>query len=90
MCFREQETKIKLRTGKGVSVWPRIAIPGVRAAQPRSVRTGEAKSVTNLCLWRKRRPDGLRARLPRIEELIQFARKNGYKRLGIAHCGGLA
>lgn len=35
-------------------------------------------------------PDGLRTRLPRIEELIQFSRKNGYKRLGIAHCGGLA
>ncbi|MGD9142349.1 MAG: DUF1847 domain-containing protein, partial [Dehalococcoidia bacterium] len=26
----------------------------------------------------------------RIEELIQFARKCGYKRLGIANCGGLA
>lgn len=35
-------------------------------------------------------PDGLRTRLPRIEELIQFARKNGYKKLGLAHCGGLA
>jgi len=36
-------------------------------------------------------PDGsLRTRLPRIEELIQFARKCGYTRLGIAHCGGLA
>jgi uncharacterized metal-binding protein len=38
----------------------------------------------------ERLPDGLRTRLPRIEELIQFARKCGYKRLGIAHCGGLA
>jgi len=38
----------------------------------------------------ERRPDGLRTKLTRIEELIQFARKNGYKRLGIAHCGGLA
>jgi uncharacterized metal-binding protein len=38
----------------------------------------------------ERRPDGLRTKLPRIEELIQFARKCGYKRLGIAHCGGLA
>ena len=37
----------------------------------------------------ERLPDGLRTRLPRIEELIQFARKCGYKRLGIAHCGGL-
>jgi uncharacterized metal-binding protein len=35
-------------------------------------------------------PDGLRTRLPRIEELIQFARKCGYKRLGLAFCGGLA
>jgi uncharacterized metal-binding protein len=37
----------------------------------------------------ERLPDGLRTRLPRIEELIQFSRKCGYKRLGIAHCGGL-
>jgi uncharacterized metal-binding protein len=38
----------------------------------------------------ERLPDGLRTRLPRVEELIQFARKCDYKRLGIAHCGGLA
>jgi uncharacterized metal-binding protein len=38
----------------------------------------------------ERLPDGLRPKLPRIEELIQFARKCGYKRLGLAHCGGLA
>jgi uncharacterized metal-binding protein len=37
----------------------------------------------------ERLPDGIRAKLPRIEELIQFARKCGYKKLGIAHCGGL-
>jgi uncharacterized metal-binding protein len=37
----------------------------------------------------ERLPDGLRATLPRIEELIQFVRKCGYKKLGIAHCGGL-
>jgi len=37
----------------------------------------------------ERLSDGVRAKLPRIEELIQFARKCGYKRLGIAHCGGL-
>ena len=35
-------------------------------------------------------PDGLRTRLPRIEELIRFARKCGYTTLGLAHCGGLA
>jgi uncharacterized metal-binding protein len=38
----------------------------------------------------ERLPDGLRTRLPRIEETIQFARKCGYKRLGLAHCAGLA
>jgi uncharacterized metal-binding protein len=38
----------------------------------------------------ERLPDGLRTKLPRIEELIQFARKCEYRRLGIAHCGGLA
>jgi uncharacterized metal-binding protein len=38
----------------------------------------------------ERLPDGLRTKLPRVEELIQFARKCGYRRLGLAHCGGLA
>jgi uncharacterized metal-binding protein len=38
----------------------------------------------------ERGPDGLRTKLPRVEELVQFARKCGYKRLGLAHCGGLA
>ena len=38
----------------------------------------------------ERLPDGMRTKLPRIEELIQFARKCDYKRLGLAHCGGLA
>ena len=32
----------------------------------------------------ERLPDGMRAKLPRIEELIQFARKCNYKKLGIA------
>jgi len=38
----------------------------------------------------QRLPDGLRTKLPRIEELIQFARKCDFKRLGLAFCGGLA
>ena len=38
----------------------------------------------------ERFPGGMKTKLPRIEELIQFARKCGYKRLGLAHCGGLA
>ncbi len=37
----------------------------------------------------ERLQDGIRAKLPRIEELIQFARKCNYRKLGIAHCGGL-
>jgi uncharacterized metal-binding protein len=37
----------------------------------------------------ERLTDGVRAKLPRIEELIQFARKCCYKKLGIAHCAGL-
>jgi uncharacterized metal-binding protein len=34
-------------------------------------------------------PDGLRPKNPRIVELVRFARKCGYRRLGIAFCGGL-
>ena len=35
-------------------------------------------------------PDGRRTKNPRILELIQFAQKCGYKKLGIAFCGGLS
>ncbi len=34
--------------------------------------------------------DGLRTKNPRILELIQFARKNNFQKLGLAFCGGLA
>lgn len=34
-------------------------------------------------------PEGLTTRYPRVEEIVQFAKKMGYKKLGIAFCGGL-
>ena len=34
-------------------------------------------------------PDGRRAKNPRILELIEFAQKCGYTKLGLAFCGGL-
>jgi len=34
-------------------------------------------------------PEGKTPRNPRVEETIQFARKMGYRRLGIAFCAGL-
>ena len=34
-------------------------------------------------------PDGLRTRNTRVEEIIQLCKKCGFKRLGIAFCGGL-
>ena len=34
-------------------------------------------------------PEGLTPRNPRVEEVAQFAKKMGYKKLGIAFCGGL-
>lgn len=35
-------------------------------------------------------PEGIRTRIPRVEETMQFARKCGYANLGIAFCAGLA
>jgi uncharacterized metal-binding protein len=35
-------------------------------------------------------PEGLTTRNPRVEEVVQFAKKMSYKKLGIAFCGGLA
>ena len=34
-------------------------------------------------------PEGLTTRFPRVEEIAQFAKKMGYKKLGIASCLGL-
>ena len=34
-------------------------------------------------------PEGMTPRNPRVEEVAQFARKMGYKKLGIAFCNGL-
>ncbi len=34
-------------------------------------------------------PEGLTTRYPRVEEVAQFARKMGYKKLGVAFCEGL-
>ena len=34
-------------------------------------------------------PEGLMSRNPRVEEVIQFAKKMGYRKLGVAFCGGL-
>jgi uncharacterized metal-binding protein len=36
-----------------------------------------------------RLPEGMTPRNPRVEEIIQFAHKMGYKRFGIAFCSGL-
>lgn len=37
----------------------------------------------------ERTEQGIRTRFPRVEELVQFAAKCGYKRLGLAFCLGL-
>jgi uncharacterized metal-binding protein len=34
-------------------------------------------------------PEGRTPRYPRVEEIIMFAKKMGYKKLGVAFCGGL-
>lgn len=34
-------------------------------------------------------PEGMTTRNPRVEEVAQFAKKMGYKKLGVAFCGGL-
>jgi len=34
-------------------------------------------------------PEGLMSRNPRVEEVIQFAKKMGYRKLGVAFCVGL-
>jgi uncharacterized metal-binding protein len=72
---------MKLMPGVYAEAWAEYDKPEVREfARLASIQ--EAQCYERL-------PDGLRTRLPRVEELIQFARKCGYKRLGIAHCGGL-
>lgn len=37
----------------------------------------------------ERTPEGLRTKIPRIEEIMQLAQKCGYRRIGFAFCAGL-
>jgi uncharacterized metal-binding protein len=74
---------------------PMKLMPDVYDAAIKEYNKPEVKEFARLASVQEfqcyeRLPDGLRTRLPRIEETIQFARKCGYKRLGLAHCGGLA
>jgi uncharacterized metal-binding protein len=66
-------------------VFPRAAAEYEKAAVRELARLSSLQEFE--CY--ERVPDGIRTKLPRIEELIQFAGKCGYKRLGIAHCTGL-
>jgi len=55
--------------------------PGIRAfARQASIQEAQCYEIT---------PAGIRTRIPRIEETIQFARKCGFTRLGLAFCVGL-
>jgi len=38
----------------------------------------------------ERTPEGMRTKIPRIEETTQFAGKNGFHKIGLAFCVGLA
>jgi len=74
---------------------PMKLMPGVyRAAMEEydkpAVREFARKASVQEFQCYERLGDGLRTRLTRVEETIQFARKCGYEKLGLAHCGGLA
>jgi uncharacterized metal-binding protein len=80
---------------KAPAFCPMKLMPDVYAEAMAEYDKAAVKEFTRLASLQEfqcyeRHPDGLKTRIPRIEELIQFARKCGYKRLGIAHCGGLA
>ncbi|OGO18403.1 MAG: hypothetical protein A2Z15_02165 [Chloroflexi bacterium RBG_16_50_11] len=80
---------------KAPAFCPMKLVPEVYAAAMKEYDKPEVKEFARLASVQEfqcyeRLPDGLRTKLPRIEEVIQFARKCGYKRLGLAHCGGLA
>ena len=80
---------------KAPAFCPMKLLPKVYAAAIEEYEKSGVKEFARLASVQEfqcyeRRPDGLRTILPRIEELIQFARKCGYKRLGLAFCGGLA
>jgi len=80
---------------KAPAFCPMKLMPDMYAAAMSEYDKPEVKEFARLASVQEfqcyeRLPDGLRTKLPRIEETIQFARKNGYKRLGMAHCAGLA
>jgi uncharacterized metal-binding protein len=80
---------------KAPAFCPMKLMPQVYAAAMKEYDKPRVKEFARLSSLQEfqcyeRLPDGLRTKLPRVEETIQFARKNSYKRLGLAHCAGLA
>ena len=80
---------------KAPAFCPMKLLPGVIAEAMSEYNKPEVREFARLASLQEfecyeRLPDGLRTKIPRVEELIQFARKCGYKKLGIAFCSGLA
>jgi uncharacterized metal-binding protein len=80
---------------KAPAFCPMKLMPGVIEAAGAEYEKPEVREFARLASLQEfecyeRLPDGLRTKNTRIEELIRFARKCGYRRLGIAHCIGLA
>ena len=79
---------------KAPAFCPNKNMPGVVAEALAEYDRPEVREFARLASIQEaecyqRLPDGFRTLIPRVEELIQFAGKCGYKRLGIASCGGL-
>ena len=72
-----------------MSLMPEIFIRAHEEYQKPEVRDFARLASLQEAQCYQRLADGLKPVLCRIEELIQFARKCGYRKLGIAHCGGL-
>ena len=80
---------------KAPAFCPMKLMPGVLEAARAEYEKPEVGEFARLASLQEaegyeRLPDGWRTKNTRIEELILFAAKCGYKKLGIAHCGGLA
>jgi uncharacterized metal-binding protein len=72
-------TKVKAETIK--QAWQEYEKPEVKGfARQASIQ--EFEGYMHL-------PEGLTPRLPRVEEIVQFSRKMGYEKLGVAFCIGL-
>ncbi|MCL0065708.1 DUF1847 domain-containing protein [Dehalococcoidia bacterium] len=95
VCFLMVKADEELPLDEAPAVCPMKLMPEILARATAEYDKPEVREFARLASVQEFEcyeflPEGRRTKIPRVEELIQFAHKCGYKRLGLAFCARLA